>query len=89
MLNSDLNEIEIVKAGGLAPITHGATLAAETLTLSGKFRTGTQDRSEKDIANLEELAAQCSRALRNLSVNSKSFSICIYMRRSFITNDVW
>lgn len=60
----DNNEIEIVRVNGLEPIVKGAALAADGLD-SGSIRT------DKELAQHEELATQCSRALRNLSVNRK------------------
>jgi hypothetical protein len=44
------------------PIVQGAELAAD-----GLYNPGA--RTEKEITQLEELATQCCRALRNLSVN--------------------
>ena len=58
--------MEIVKLNGLQPIVSGTELAAEELD-------DLSTRSEREISQLEELATQCSRALRNLSVNRKSF----------------
>ncbi len=60
----DSNELEIVRCNGLDPVVLGAALAADSLEhLGGK--------SDKEIGLLEELATQCARALRNLSVNRK------------------
>ncbi len=55
-----------MKLNGLQPIVSGTELAAEELD-------DLSTRSEREISQLEELATQCSRALRNLSVNRKSF----------------
>jgi hypothetical protein len=60
----DYNEVQIVKLGGVLPIVSGAEYAAECLQ-DGNSRT------EKESIQLEELATQCCRALRNLSVNRK------------------
>lgn len=57
-----------MQVGGLEPIVAGAALAASSLLSLGSF---TDLKRQKDLANTEELAAQCSRALRNLSVNRK------------------
>jgi glutamine synthetase len=56
--------VEIVKANGLHPIVSGAEFAARELD-------DLVNRTEREITQLEELATQCSRALRNLSVNRK------------------
>eukprot|EP01033_Poteriospumella_lacustris_P003129 gene3129-2302_t len=58
---NDNNEVEIVRLG-VDPIVQGAELAAD-----GLYNPGA--RTEKEITQLEELATQCCRALRNLSVN--------------------
>lgn len=60
---NDNNEVEIVRVGGLDPICEGCAMAANGL--SGSLAT----RHEREIQHLEELATQCARALRNLSVN--------------------
>jgi hypothetical protein len=66
----DANEIEIVRVRGLEPIISGAQYAARELDdLSA--------RSEREINQLEELATQCSRALRNLSVNRKFVAVLV------------
>lgn len=53
-----------MRENGLEPIVAGAALAADSLdNLIGKH--------DKEIDLIEELATQCSRALRNLSVNRK------------------
>lgn len=63
-LFADNNELLIVRLNGLEPIVGGAALAADGLdNLMGK--------TDKEISLLEELATQCARALRNLSVNGK------------------
>jgi HEAT repeat protein len=64
---NDNNELEIVRCGGLEPIVAGTMLAADGLDV-GALDGG---RGDKDSALLEELATQCARALRNLSVNRK------------------
>ena len=56
--------MEIVNLGGLVPIVHGVSIAASTFDMDSKPVGGT-------IEQFEELAAQCARALRNLSVNGK------------------
>lgn len=48
----------------------GTVLAADSL-LKEAIGVGS-GQSEKELALLEELATQCARALRNLSVNRKS-----------------
>ncbi len=53
-----------MKANGLHPIISGADLAANELD-------DLSNHSEREITQLEELATQCARALRNLSVNRK------------------
>ena len=53
-----------MKVNGLEPIIAGAQLSARELD-------DLSNRSEREISQLEELATQCSRALRNLSVNRK------------------
>lgn len=63
---TDNNEVEIVRVNGLQPIINGAAIAAENLTGYGTNKT------DKELTQLEELATQCSRALRNLSVNRES-----------------
>lgn len=61
---ADHNEVEIVRCSGLDPIVLGLALAADGLdSIAGKH--------DKEIGLLEELATQCARALRNLSVNRK------------------
>lgn len=67
---NDANEVEIVNAGGLEPIIEGATFSASALDLGG--RVGAKGDSAAFVGTteqFEELAAQCARALRNLSVN--------------------
>lgn len=61
---NDNNEIEIVRMGGLDPIVEGCATAAAALT-----SPSLSSRNEREIGHLEELATQCARALRNLSVN--------------------
>ncbi len=53
-----------MKANGLHPIISGADLAANELD-------DLSNHTEREITQLEELATQCARALRNLSVNRK------------------
>jgi hypothetical protein len=71
---TDANELEIVQEGGLNPIILGTADAAAALDNRGAQFKG----DAKEYSNLEELAAQCSRALRNLSVNRKWNMIYIY-----------
>ena len=52
--------------GGLPPIVKGIQFCAEIL---GGENTKVSALSERDFSNLDELAAQCARALRNLSIN--------------------
>lgn len=70
----DANELEIVRLHGLDPIVKAAQFAADTLInhvkAGGSFPVDA--KSNRDLANMEELGAQCARALRNLSVNRKS-----------------
>jgi uncharacterized tellurite resistance protein B-like protein len=54
----------------LHPIVNGAEFAARELD-------DLANRTEREITQLEELATQCSRALRNLSVN-REFSFFSY-----------
>lgn len=61
----DNNEVEIVRVQGLPPLIQGTALAAEGLTSDLSAKT------DKEVLQLEELATQCCRALRNLSVNRK------------------
>ena len=65
---NDANELDIVRMGGLEPIVNGAALAAEVLT-KALTKSPAESKKDRDLANIEELGAQCSRALRNLSVN--------------------
>ena len=51
-----------MRCNGLEPIVAGTVVAADGLELC-------DGKSDKEIALLEELATQCARALRNLSVN--------------------
>lgn len=70
---NDNNEIEIVNLNGLDPIvasTAQAALGLEDL----------DSRTDREITLLEELATQCARALRNLSVNG----LISYNHPSFI-----
>jgi hypothetical protein len=69
--------LEIVQEGGLNPIILGTADAAAALDNRGAQFKG----DAKEYSNLEELAAQCSRALRNLSVNRKWNMIYIYSLR--------
>jgi vacuolar protein 8 len=59
---NSLNESDIVAGGGLSPIVEGARLAMTELLMG--------EGSDESDANFEELAAQCGRALRNLSANA-------------------
>eukprot|EP01036_Dinobryon_divergens_P022256 gene22256-30498_t len=67
---NDANELEIVRLGGLEPIITSMALAAEGLEGSERV-----PRASRDLPLLEELATQCARALRNLSVNAANKSI--------------
>lgn len=64
---NDHNEIEIVRYHGLDPIVNGLVVASDGLCSNNNRHT----KSEKDLQLLEELATQCSRSIRNLSVNRK------------------
>jgi hypothetical protein len=57
----DDNEIEIVRVGGLEPIVQSTIDATDRLA---------SVKSIDDYELYEELASQCARSLRNLSVNS-------------------
>lgn len=59
---NDANETEIVRLGGLVPIM-------ASLRETGPVLNPIRKKFAKNVENLEELAAQCCRALRNLSVN--------------------
>lgn len=61
---NDDNETEIVKSGGLEPIVR--CLAQSTESMKSPQSKGT---GKKTAEQLEELGAQCARAIRNLSVN--------------------
>jgi hypothetical protein len=64
---NDNNEVEIVRLG-VEPIISGANLAADGLFCSF------HGKSERELTQLEELATQCCRAMRNLSVNPENKS---------------
>jgi hypothetical protein len=59
---NDFNELEIVKQGALDVLSSSANFAAQYLQQS-------RGRRDRETLNWEELAAQCSRCLRNLTVN--------------------
>jgi hypothetical protein len=66
--------LEIVRVGGLDPIIRGIVETADLLLerQNKKFFDGSKavvGSDDRYLAGEEELAAQCSRALRNLSVN--------------------
>lgn len=63
---NDENEIEIVRQQGLSPIVACAAMVAEALDNDMNGKSGFPAREMQYIL---ELAAQCCRALRNLSVN--------------------
>ncbi len=65
----DENEQDIVGQGGLSPIVAGLAQAARVLQADGKSIGSAGGTLEQ----FEELAAQCARALRNLTVNSEYF----------------
>lgn len=56
----DLNEAEIVAAGGLQPIVANAGMAAEFMSPAGS-KGYSSSRTAKQVEQHEELAAQCSR----------------------------
>ena len=62
-----MNEEEIVSEGGLSPIVGGLQMAIDRMKGSSSMRLGVDGRE-----NVEELAAQCCRALRNLSVSERN-----------------
>ncbi len=64
---NDFNEIEIVKQNGLEHLSSSALLAADYL--KSISRNGGGHRRDRETQHWEELAAQCSRCLRNLTVN--------------------
>ena len=59
---NDYNELEIVRQGALAQLAKSAALAAQ-------FLQQARGRGDRDALHWEELAAQCARCLRNLTVN--------------------
>ena len=62
-----------MQAGGLENIIDGVALVANSLTDSNLYKAAELDaKRQKELGNLEELGAQCARALRNLSVNGKT-----------------
>lgn len=63
---NDSNEEEIVRLG-IDPIVTGAEMAVD-----GLMTTAIHGKTEKEIIQLEELATQCCRAMRNLSVNPEN-----------------
>jgi len=72
---NDSNEIEIVRAGGLVPIVAGVEIGSNRLPSA--YTKSIDSKQEKEISNIEELSAQCSRALRNLSVNPNNKQLII------------
>ncbi len=65
--------MEIVSLGGLDPIVDGAVEAASFLNNNMPRTNETNLRAiGGSVDNYEELAAQCCRALRNLSVNPEN-----------------
>ena len=62
---NDANEVDIVQCGGLTPVVEAMAEAVAVLF----HHPGVAADVRRDYANAEELAAQCARALRNLSVN--------------------
>jgi len=62
---NDLNETDIVQAGGVEPIIASLTISMNSLRFSGDCK----DDFNSTDGLYEELAAQCTRAVRNLSVN--------------------
>jgi hypothetical protein len=58
----DDNELEIVQLGGLEPIVSATIESADRLSSA---------KGVDDVDYYEELASQCARSLRNLSVNSE------------------
>jgi len=59
---NDYNELEIVKQGALGQLASSAMLAAQHLQQA-------RGKRDREMQNWEELAAQCARCLRNLTVN--------------------
>lgn len=73
---NDSNEVEIVRIGGLTPIVN--SLVAAEAVMSGNCDIPLRPAGfANSVGNMEELAAQCCRALRNLSVNAKNRSTMI------------
>ncbi len=68
---TDSNEEEIVRLG-IDPIVTGAEMAVD-----GLMTTAIHGKTEKEIIQLEELATQCCRAMRNLSVNREYLLIIV------------
>lgn len=62
---NDDNELEIVQLGGLEPIVSATIESADRLSSA---------KGVDDVDYYEELASQCARSLRNLSVNSRNQS---------------
>ena len=62
---NDLNETDIVQSGGLDPIISSLTIAMNSL----RYSSDSKDEYNSTNGLYEELAAQCTRAVRNLSVN--------------------
>ena len=60
-------------------LRQGIAFAAKILSKS----TSEYQKRDKDYQNTEELAAQCARALRNLSVN-RTFLPCTYLKLLFL-----
>jgi len=59
---NDFNELEIVKDGALVHLAASAAVAAQ-------YMQQARGRRSREGAHWEELAAQCARCLRNLTVN--------------------
>lgn len=79
---NDHNEIEIVRYHGLDPIVNGLVIASDGLCNNNN--NNRPIKSEKDLQLLEELATQCSRSIRNLSVNRKLI-LLLYCTLTFVS----
>lgn len=63
---NDANEVLIAEAGGIVPIISGLKFAVESISYNSSCCKPDQ------LMNLEELIAQCARAIRNLSVKDSN-----------------
>jgi len=70
---NDLNETDIVQSGGLDPIISSLTVAINSL----RYSSDCKDNFDSSDGLYEELAAQCTRAVRNLSVNPSNKQLLV------------